>query len=158
MLNHQTNEDLKAFERRLTEIIACYQPQTKRWRILLILATLSTSVTAFQWLSDPRTERVTFIQSLNNHKFFTFNCLALLILFVLGIHRRVVAPAIIVSRIKLVLENFNLSCDHDGRLILKRSSNSSAVSGSSTGTTSFETNSTSQNINKPFHNLASAWY
>lgn len=135
MLNHQTNEDLKAFERRLTEIIACYQPQTKRWRILLILATLSTSVTAFQWLTDPRTERVTFIQSLHNHRFFTLNCLVLLILFVLGIHRRVVAPAIIVSRIKLVLENFNLSCDHSGRLILKRSPTSSSTNNTGANTT-----------------------
>lgn len=158
MLNHQTNEDLKAFERRLTEIIACYQPQTKRWRILLILATLSTSVTAFQWLTDPRTERVSFIESLNNHKFFTFNCLALLLLFVLGIHRRVVAPAIIVSRIKIVLENFNLSCDYNGRLILKRSSHSStSSSGINTSSTSFE-NTTGGTINTSnLNNIASAW-
>lgn len=109
-------EDLKAFERRLTEIIASYQPQTKRWRILLLIATLSTSVTAFQWLIDPETQKVTFVESLQNHLFFTFNCLGLILLFLLGIHRRVVAPAIIVSRIKQVLENFNLSCDQSGRL------------------------------------------
>jgi len=116
MHSHQTNEDLKAFERRLTEIISCYQPQTKRWRIILLIVTLSTSVSAFQWLIDPQTEKVSFLESLHNHMFFTFNCICMMILFTLGIHRRVVAPAIIVSRIKLVLANFNMSCDQNGRL------------------------------------------
>lgn len=115
-----TNDDLKAFERRLTEIIACYRPQTKKWRILLLIISLTTSVTAFQWLTDPITQKVTFVESLHNHLFFTFSCTILIILFIFGIHRKVVAPAIIVSRIKLVLENFNMSCDHNGRLILKR--------------------------------------
>lgn len=120
MLKHDTNEDLKAFERRLTEIIACYQPQTKRWRILLLIVALSTSITAFQWLNDPRTKSVTLLESLHNHSFFTFNSTGLIILFLLGIHRKVVAPAIIVSRIRQVLENFNMSCDQSGRLILKK--------------------------------------
>lgn len=121
MPDHKTNEDLKAFERRLTEILACYRPQTKRWRILLIMATLTTSVTAFQWIIDPETERVSFLESLHNHLFFTLNCIGLIISFMFGIHRKVVAPAIIVSRIRLVLENFNMSCDQNGRLILKKS-------------------------------------
>lgn len=123
MINHQTNEDLKAFERRLIEILACYQPQTKRWRIVLLIVALTTSITAFHWLIDPETQKVSFTESLHNHLFFTANCLGLIILFIFGIHRRVVAPAIIVSRIKLVLENFNMSCDQNGRLILKRTSN-----------------------------------
>jgi hypothetical protein len=119
--NHQVNEDLKAFERRLTEILACYQPQTKRWRIILLIVTLSTSITAFNWLFDPETEKVPFVESLQNHIYFTFNCIVLIVLFMSGIHKRVVAPTIIVSRIKSVLENFNMSCDQDGHLILKRS-------------------------------------
>ena len=121
--NHRTNEDLKAFERRLTEILACYQPQTNRWRIVLLLIALSTSITAFQWLIDPQTERVSFLESLHNHWFFSLNCFGLIILLMFGIHRRVVAPAIIVSRIRSVLENFNMSCDHQGRLVLNRTNN-----------------------------------
>lgn len=128
MLNHDTNEDLKAFERRLTEIIACYQPQTKRWRILLLVVALSTSITAFQWLNDPQTKNVTLLESLHNHSFFTFNSTGLIILFLLGIHRKVVAPAIIVSRIRQVLENFNMSCDQNGRLVLKKTPTTSNIS------------------------------
>lgn len=130
MLNHQTNEDLKAFERRLAEIIACYQPQTKRWRAILLIAALTTSVTAFMWLNDPQTKNVAFVESLHNHLFFTFNYIGLIILFMLGIHKKVVAPAIIVSRIRQVLENFNMSCDQNGRLILKRTSNNGNINNS----------------------------
>ena len=149
--NHQANEDLKAFERRLTEIIACYQPQTKRWRILLSVATLSTSISAFNWLFDPRIENVSFVESLHDHMFFTFNCILLIALFLFGIHRKVVAPAILVSRIRTVLENFNMSCDHDGRLILKRAtstlpalSTSSSQQSSTNSTTTTMTPTTAQ--------------
>lgn len=133
--NHQANEDLKAFERRLTEIIACYQPQTKRWRIILLIATLTTSISAFHWLFDPQTDDSTLVESLHNHIFFTFNCIFLIVLFLFGIHRKVVAPAIIVSRIRTVLENFNMSCDHEGRLILKRATSTLQSSLSSSSAT-----------------------
>lgn len=136
MLNSQTNEDITAFERRLIEILACYQPQTTRWRILLMLVTLSTSVTASQWLFDPKTQQVTLAQSLYDHWFFTSNCIALVLLFILGAHKRVVAPAIIVSRIRTVLKNFNMSCDRNGRLILKRAA--SANSSNSVHNNSFQ--------------------
>lgn len=113
------NEDLKAFERRLTEILACCQASTKRWRIIFLIMTITTSFTAFQWLNDPRTKEVKFLQSLHNHTLFTYNCIVLFVLFIFGIHKRVVAPAIEVSRIRSVLEDFNMSCDYSGRLILK---------------------------------------
>lgn len=139
--NHQSNEDLKAFERRLTEILAYYQPQTKRWRIILMIATLSTSFTASNWLFDPETGNISFVKSLHNHKFFTFNCIVLLVLFMIGIHRKVVAPAIIVSRIRSVLENFNMSCDHDGRLILKRATSTLPPLSNMTASQHMSTNS-----------------
>lgn len=126
--NHQANEDLKAFERRLTEILACYRPKTNRWRIVLLLALLTTSITAFQWLSDPRTEQVPFQESLSEHWFFATNCLGLIILFITGIHRKIIAPTIIVSRIRSVLENFNMSCDQDGRLIINRATTTTSAS------------------------------
>ncbi len=110
---------MKAFERRLTEVIACLQPQTKKWRIILILSSLCTTIGAFQWLFDPMTSHVTFFQSLINHLFFTFNCIVLLILFLIGIHRKVVTPQIVVSRVRQVLADFNMSYDDSGRLILK---------------------------------------
>ncbi|KAJ8878019.1 hypothetical protein PR048_022482 [Dryococelus australis] len=41
------------------------------------------------------------------------------ILFTLGIHKRVIAPSIIASRARAVLGDFNMSCDDTGKLILK---------------------------------------
>ncbi|KAG8200354.1 hypothetical protein JTE90_028536 [Oedothorax gibbosus] len=118
-LEQTTCEDLKAFERRLVEVIAYYQPQTKRWRVMFGVVSLCTAIGAWQWLTDPLTAQVPFIQSLVNHLFFSISSAVLLSLFIMGVHQRVVAPSIIVSRVRQVLADFNMSCDDNGRLILK---------------------------------------
>lgn len=112
-------EDLKAFERRLTEVIGYLNPQTKRWRIILFISSICTAIGAWQWLMDPVTSQATFVQSLMNHMFFTISSIILVILFLMGIHKRVVTPSIIVSRVRNVLSDFNMSCDDGGRLILR---------------------------------------
>lgn len=112
-------EDLKAFERRLTEVIQSIQPSTIRWRVLLAFISICTAVAAWQWLVDPETMQVSFLYSLYNHIFFTIASLLLVFLFVCGIHKRVVAPSIVASRARQVLTDFNMSCDDTGKLILK---------------------------------------
>lgn len=112
-------EDLKAFERRLTEVITCLQPSTTRWRTLLVTISIFTAFGAWQWLVDPETMMVSFLQSLYNHLFFTLSSLLLVSLFLMGIHKRVVAPSIVASRARQVLTDFNMSCDDTGKLILK---------------------------------------
>ncbi|XP_023234944.1 nuclear envelope phosphatase-regulatory subunit 1-like [Centruroides vittatus] len=114
-----TCEDLKAFERRLTEVIGYLQPQAKRWRIVLAVCASFTLIGAGLWLMDPHTSQVGLLESLLNHLFFTISSIILIILFLMGIHKRVVAPSIIVSRVRQVLGDFNMSCDDNGRLILK---------------------------------------
>lgn len=112
-------EDLKAFERRLTEVISRLQPATTRWRMVLALVAASTALGAYLWLTDPITQDVTFLQSLLNHMFFTFAAGLLILLFIMGIHKKVVSPSIITSRTRQVLVDFNMSCDDTGKLILK---------------------------------------
>uniref|UniRef100_A0A1B6C3Z3 Transmembrane protein 188 n=1 Tax=Clastoptera arizonana TaxID=38151 RepID=A0A1B6C3Z3_9HEMI len=112
-------EDLKAFERRLTEVIACLQPSTKRWRMLLLFVSICTAIGAWHWLTDPFTSSVSFTHSLWNHLFFTVSSIVLLCLFFMGIHKRVIAPSIITTRTRTVLTDFNMSCDDTGKLILK---------------------------------------
>ncbi|RLW01197.1 hypothetical protein DV515_00008264 [Chloebia gouldiae] len=51
-------EDLKAFERRLTEYIACLQPATGRWRMILIVVSVCTATGAWNWLIDPETQKL----------------------------------------------------------------------------------------------------
>ncbi|KAI8123521.1 putative nuclear envelope phosphatase-regulatory subunit 1 [Lucilia cuprina] len=112
-------EDLKAFERRLTEVVSSYKPSTVRWRIVLAVISLCTAISAWYWLRDPRTSVVPLTESLLIHPVFTFATLILVILFVFGIHKLVIAPQIITSRMRSVLSDFNMSCDDTGKLILK---------------------------------------
>ncbi|RUS82453.1 hypothetical protein EGW08_009799 [Elysia chlorotica] len=112
-------EDLKAFERRLTEVISGHQPAARFWRIIFILVSLCTVVGAWTWLRDPETTQVSLSQSLWNHLFFTVSCSILLLLFLFGIHKRIVAASIIASRCRTFLAEYNMSCDDNGKLILK---------------------------------------
>ncbi|XP_072013246.1 nuclear envelope phosphatase-regulatory subunit 1-like [Amphiura filiformis] len=120
-LEQAQTEDLKAFERRLTEYIAYLRPYAWRWRIVLILVSVCTIFGAWNWILDQETSQVSFLQSLFNHPFFAFSGLMLILLFFCGIHKRVVAPAIITARCRSVLADFNMSCDDTGKLILKPS-------------------------------------
>lgn len=89
-------EDLKAFERRLTEVVCSYQPAARKWRskfvlrekdwyldenflflvILLIIAS-ATAIGAYYWLKDPDTSIVPFRESLLNHKIFSLAIVSL---------------------------------------------------------------------------------
>jgi len=86
---------------------------------LLVTISIFTAFGAWQWLVDPETMMVSFLQSLYNHLFFTLSSLLLVSLFLMGIHKRVVAPSIVASRARQVLTDFNMSCDDTGKLILK---------------------------------------
>jgi len=112
-------DDLKAFERRITEIIASSHPRAIRWRIILGIVSVLVAVGAFYWLSDPLTAQVSFFSSLWNHPTFSLTSLTMILLFLMGIHRRVVAPSIFVQRTREVLFDFSMDCDDHGRLILK---------------------------------------
>lgn len=111
--------------------------------VLLAFISICTAVAAWQWLVDPETMQVSFLYSLYNHLFFTIASLLLgkrhtsfisaryfqlvnffcfvfaVVLFVCGIHKRVVAPSIVACRARQVLTDFNMSCDDTGKLILK---------------------------------------
>ena len=45
--------------------------------------------------------------------------LAMLLLFLAGVHRRVIGTSILVSRTREVLFDFSMDCDDNGKLILK---------------------------------------
>lgn len=52
--------------------------------------------------------------------FVCFHCFFFAVfLFVMGIHKLVIAPQILTSRTRSVLSDFNMSCDDTGKLILK---------------------------------------
>uniref|UniRef100_A0A8D2F741 Nuclear envelope phosphatase-regulatory subunit 1 n=1 Tax=Theropithecus gelada TaxID=9565 RepID=A0A8D2F741_THEGE len=111
-------EELKAFERRLTEYIHCLQPATGHWRMLLLVVSVCTATGAWNWLIDPETQKVSFFTSLRNHPFFTISCITLIGLSFAGIHKRGVVPSIIAAQCQMILAEYNMSCDDTGKLIL----------------------------------------
>uniref|UniRef100_A0A0N5AAU9 Transmembrane protein 188 n=1 Tax=Syphacia muris TaxID=451379 RepID=A0A0N5AAU9_9BILA len=105
-------DDLRYFERRLTEVIKSMQPAATRWRLVLLFAFGCTLWSAYFWLMDPTIRSVTLMESLKKHIVFAACLPFLLVLFCcFGIHNRVVAPSIIASRCRSVLADFSLSCD-----------------------------------------------
>uniref|UniRef100_T1GC05 Transmembrane protein 188 n=1 Tax=Megaselia scalaris TaxID=36166 RepID=T1GC05_MEGSC len=112
-------DDLKSFERRLTEVVTCYQPAAKKWRIILAVIASATAIGAYYWLKDPDTSIVPFNESLFNHKIFSLAIISLIMLFLAGVDNLVIAPKIITSRTRTVLSNYNMSCDDTGKLILR---------------------------------------
>ncbi|KRX83808.1 Nuclear envelope phosphatase-regulatory subunit 1, partial [Trichinella sp. T6] len=118
-LESDTCDDLKAFERRLMEIIACMQPAAKKWRAILAVVLSCLVVSSCLWLADPHLSEENLIDSLKRNTFFSASFVVMIILLLCGIHRRVVAPSIMAARCRSVLAEFNLSCDDNGKLKLK---------------------------------------
>ncbi|PAA76076.1 hypothetical protein BOX15_Mlig033230g3, partial [Macrostomum lignano] len=120
LTQEQTHEDLKAFERRLTEVMSHFQPSTRLWRYGWVLVLLMLIVSACMWLSDPLTYSSTSVcEQLARHPFFFLVLLVAVLLFAAGAHNRVATPSIMASRTRLVLAEYNMSCDDSGKLILK---------------------------------------
>ena len=104
------------------------------FRLILLLMTVLTILFTWLWLNDPNTSNTTLFTSLKAHPFFLlrfvtltitkiiliFSCSMLIISFVFGIHQRVVAPSILVQRIRLVLEDYGMSISQTGDLIIRR--------------------------------------
>uniref|UniRef100_A0A1I7UL84 Transmembrane protein 188 n=1 Tax=Caenorhabditis tropicalis TaxID=1561998 RepID=A0A1I7UL84_9PELO len=118
-------EDLKFFEKRLTEVITYMGPSSTRWRVLvtIVIFAVIIGVTASKYLATEKWEyfQVPIIDMLiSTHLDFTLCVVVGLLLFgVLGVHRRIVAPTIIARRCREALSPFSLSCDHNGKLIVR---------------------------------------
>lgn len=143
-------DDLKAFERRMIEIVASLQPSIWRWRIILLILVFFTLITFYFLLmdfsfssiglstttttttaatttisSDDLTmKRTTFFSQIISMIFrkeisFSISFGLLIFAFLFGIHRKIFASSIIVSRFRYILADYNMSCDDKGHLIIK---------------------------------------
>ncbi|EYC01021.1 hypothetical protein Y032_0111g250 [Ancylostoma ceylanicum] len=79
-------------------------PRCTRWRIVLLLISLSAVLTSYNWIADPTLRSVSYLfflnyyvslwESLQSHPVFSVSVPLLFILFTaFGIHRRVVEPS-----------------------------------------------------------------
>ncbi|UJR29049.1 hypothetical protein I4U23_010264 [Adineta vaga] len=141
-------DDLKAFERRMIEIISTVQPSTWRWRILLFILILTNLITFSNLIShlmyssfaksSITTTSTEFFSTqiidvnhsksyfsiflsniLRNDISFVISFSLLLFAFLYGIHNKISTSSTIITRIRSILADYNMSCDSDGRLILK---------------------------------------
>lgn len=102
------------------ETILQQRPRERLWRILLAGSLGVTLISSYFWLADSMRPESSLIESLLTHYVFTVNCLILVLLLVYGTHRRVMQSNIIVNRIRQVLYDFALTCDDNGKLIIKQ--------------------------------------
>ncbi|CAF2575232.1 unnamed protein product [Rotaria sp. Silwood2] len=136
-------DDLKAFERRMTEIISSLQPSIWRWRLILLILVSVTLITFYVVITDvslsfsSSTLAITtssIKKNIKNDKsylsiilsnlfrkelYFSFALGLLIFAFLFGIHRKMFASSIIIARFRYILADYNMSCDPDGRLIIK---------------------------------------
>jgi len=136
------SDDLKAFERRMIEIISSLQPSIWRWRLILIILILITFTTFCALIrnillslsSSSSIPTTTISNYLNNNKsylsifssnlfrneiYFSISFALLIFAFLFGIHRKIFASSIIISRFRYILADYNMSCDSKGRLTIK---------------------------------------
>lgn len=72
------------------ETILQQRPRERLWRILLVASLSVTFISSYFWLQDSMNPEISLLESLIIHYVFTVNCLILVLLFVYGIHRRVI--------------------------------------------------------------------
>lgn len=112
--------DMLFFERRLCEVISHMQPTAVRWRVALAFVFSCTVYSSYFWIIDPSIRFISLWESLSKHPLFTASFVMLMVLFfIFGIHKRVIAPKIIAARCRTVLADFCLSCDENGKLIVR---------------------------------------
>lgn len=112
-------DDLKAFERRMIEIVSSLQPSIRRWRMLLTILIVATLITFYFLITDESNSTAIYSNLFSKRIFFFVSFSLLICAFLFGIHRKVFASSIIIARFQYILADYNMSCDSDGRLILK---------------------------------------
>ncbi|CAK9293439.1 unnamed protein product [Gordionus sp. m RMFG-2023] len=112
-------EDLKAFERRLMEVISQVEPTSRQAKYILIVSLLFVLYTFWMFLTDPLIYKVSLLQSFKNHPLLSLSLCIFLILYLKGFHHRMYAPQSIAAGCRNVLNDFNMSCDDAGKLILR---------------------------------------
>jgi len=112
-------DDLRAFERRMIEIVSSLQPSIRRWRVLLMILIGATLITFYLLITDDSSSSSIYSSLVQKRVLFSVSFFFLICAFLFGIHRKVFASSIIIGRFQYILADYNMSCDSDGRLILK---------------------------------------
>lgn len=119
MNTREQTEDLKAFEQRLTECVGYVEATTSKWRILIVIVLVWLVISIWNWWRDD-TQYVTYLDMLKSNQSLSLCLITICIMYITGVFDRSRASKIITQRCRNVLRNYNISCDEQGKLILKR--------------------------------------
>lgn len=118
-MNREQTEDLKAFEQRLIECVSHSKTRTKKWKALfMVMMSWLVFSLCLWWVDD--TEYSGYVEMMKGNKNLTLSCMVSFLLYLFGILDKCNASRIITSRCRRVLVDYNMSCDEQGKLILKR--------------------------------------
>jgi hypothetical protein len=124
-------DDLKAFERRMIEIVSSLQPSIWRWRVILLILVVVTLLAFYALITDESSTKIPTTVNKSSDKsslysnlfrkqiYFSVSFSLLIFAFLFGIHRKMFSSSKIIARFRYILADYNMSCDYDGRLILK---------------------------------------
>eukprot|EP00116_Pleurobrachia_bachei_P014616 sb/3474878/ len=116
----EVQDDLKAFERRITRAVRYLEPKSYRWKFLLIISVLFVLFTGYGFITNLQIDsNFSILAALYENKVFALALIFLALLILTGAHNRADTSAIILSRNRLVLHEYNLSCNEKGKLIIK---------------------------------------
>lgn len=119
-MNREQTEDLKAFEQRLMDCVAHVKRKSIKWKGLVVVVLLWVGLSIWGWWADT-SEYKNYLEMLSSNKSLCVSLVLLFLIYILGFFDRHNAAHIITSRCKSVLHDFNMSCNDQGKLILKRS-------------------------------------
>lgn len=115
-------EDLRAFERRLGEMVASEKPSKCRGGLLMGAIVTCTAVGSCHWLEEARESKSLIFRALASQGAFVISMASLVLLLIFGFKRVSRKDLPILRNMRSILSIFRMQCDDDGHLILIPSS------------------------------------
>ncbi|KAH8306852.1 hypothetical protein KR018_008063, partial [Drosophila ironensis] len=111
-------EDMEAFERRLSEMVAAQRPSKYHGPILAGAIVVCTAMGACYWLEDVHAGKSLVLRTLSSNGAFAGSLATLGLLLLLGFRHITRKDPAVLRQTRSVLPTFRLTCHDDGRLIL----------------------------------------
>ncbi|KAH8339539.1 hypothetical protein KR074_004868 [Drosophila pseudoananassae] len=115
-------EDLRAFERRLGEMVASEKPSKCRGGLLMGAIATCTAVGSCHLLEEARESSSLVFRALASQGAFVISMTSLVLLLIFGFKRVSRKDMPILRNLRSILGIFRMQCDDDGHLILNPTS------------------------------------
>ncbi|XP_016944284.2 nuclear envelope phosphatase-regulatory subunit 1 homolog [Drosophila suzukii] len=110
-------EDLRAFERRLVEVVTTEKSNTFRWRLVLGAIFACSAISACHWMRDAKDSESLVFRILSSHSAFALSVATVCLLIMYGFNHAAKQDPAILRNTREMLSPFRLNCDNKGRLI-----------------------------------------